>query len=313
MLERFLQQLRFLPDNLSSHLIITMIPLVLSLAISLPLAILLVRRKSLRYPVIAVVSMIQTIPSLALLALMVPLLAGIAILADRFLGVEFSALGFYPTIIALTLYGIMPMLRNTVTGILGVDPAMTEAARGMGMTARQRLWKVELPLAAPVIIAGIRTATVWVVGTATLATPVGQRCLGNYIFRWPPDPQLARRALRLCLGGSRGVRARFPDRHARTCRGRTSPRSRADGRWDARPDLRLRAVRSPGPGPLESTRPYQPPAIAVDSESKGSNSKSIRGSGSAEQGPALRIGSKAFTEQYILSALISRRLGRCRI
>ncbi len=181
--ERFLQQLRFLPDNLSNHLIITMIPLVLSLAISLPLAILLVRRKSLRYPVIAVVSVIQTIPSLALLALMVPLLAGIAILADRFLGVEFSALGFYPTIIALTLYGIMPMLRNTVTGILGVDPAMIEAARGMGMTPGQMLRKVELRLAAPVIIAGIRTATVWVVGTATLATPVGQRCLGNYIFR----------------------------------------------------------------------------------------------------------------------------------
>ncbi len=127
LVERILQQLRRPPDNLSNHPIITMIPSALSLAISLPLAIMLMRRKSLRYPVLTVVSVLQTIPSLALLTVMV--LAGVAYLAHRFVGLEFSSLGLYTTVIALTLYGITPMLRNTIIGILGVDPAMTEAAR----------------------------------------------------------------------------------------------------------------------------------------------------------------------------------------
>ena len=171
-----------LPANLSQHLKITVIPLVLGVSVSLPLAILLVRRKGLRYPVLTAVGIIQTIPSLALLALMIPLLVVVSWICQRLVGTDIKVLGFYPTIIALTLYSILPILRNTVAGILGVDPALTEAARGVGMTERQALLKVELPLAAPVILAGIRTATVWVVGTATLATPVMQRSLGNYIF-----------------------------------------------------------------------------------------------------------------------------------
>ncbi len=174
-----------LADNLTSHLTITVVPLTVGLAISLPLAILLVRLPKLRYPLLATASVIQTVPSLALLALMVPILVLIGSRLNPALepmGLSISALGFWPSVIALTLYSILPMLRNTVIGILGVDPGLTEAARGVGMTPRQVLTRVELPLAAPVIIAGIRTATVWVVGTATLATPVGQRCLGNYIF-----------------------------------------------------------------------------------------------------------------------------------
>ncbi len=91
-------------------------------------------------------------------------------------------IGFLPALIALVLYSILPMLRNTVTGLEDTDPALIEAARGIGMTAGQILWQVQLPLAAPVIIAGIRTATVWVVGIATLSTPVGATSLGNYIF-----------------------------------------------------------------------------------------------------------------------------------
>ena len=83
---------------------------------------------------------------------------------------------------ALTLYSMLPILRNGVAGILGVDPAIVEAARGMGMTGVQRLIRVELPLAAPVIMAGVRTAAVWTIGAATLSTPVGQTSLGNYIF-----------------------------------------------------------------------------------------------------------------------------------
>ncbi len=173
----FLEQLAALPANLSNHLKITVIALAVGVMLSVPLAVFLARRKELGYPALTVAGVIQTIPSLALLALMVPLFD-----ATGGLGLGLSSLGFYPAIIALTLYSLLPILRNTVTGILGVDPAMTEAARGVGMTNRQILWRVELPLAAPVIIAGIRTATVWLVSIATLATPVGQKCLGDYIF-----------------------------------------------------------------------------------------------------------------------------------
>src|SRR5204862_238511 len=97
-------------------------------------------------------------------------------------GKGFSALGFLPSLLALTLYSMLPILRNGVAGITGVDPAIREAADGVGMTPRQKLLQVELPLAAPVIMAGIRTAAVWTIGAATLSTPVGQTSLGNYIF-----------------------------------------------------------------------------------------------------------------------------------
>src|SRR5206468_8493671 len=92
-------------------------------------------------------------------------------------------IGFVPAFLALILYSVLPILANTVTGIRGVDPTLTEAAQGLGMSRRQMRFRVQLPLAAPVIIAGIRTATVLVVGTATLATPVGDTTLGNYIFQ----------------------------------------------------------------------------------------------------------------------------------
>jgi osmoprotectant transport system permease protein len=98
------------------------------------------------------------------------------------IGRGFPALGFLPSLLALTLYSMLPILRNGVAGLTGVDPAIVEAARGVGMTDRQRLFIVELPLAAPVIMAGVRTAAVWTIGAATLATTVGQTSLGNYIF-----------------------------------------------------------------------------------------------------------------------------------
>ncbi len=176
-------ELNDLPGNLANHLMISVIPLVIGVAVSLPLAIFVTRRARYRYGVLTVVGVIQTIPSLALLALMVPILVALSVVTTKLFGFEISALGLPPTVVALTLYSMLPIVRNTVTGIDEVSGALTEAARGLGMTERQVLWKVELPLAAPVIIAGIRTATVWVVGIATLATPVGQRCLGNFIFR----------------------------------------------------------------------------------------------------------------------------------
>ncbi|HEX9656545.1 MAG TPA: ABC transporter permease/substrate-binding protein [Bacteroidota bacterium] len=160
-------QLELLPEYLSHHLLLTAAALAAGIIICLPLGMLVTRVKKLQWPVLAFASVMQTIPGIALLALMVPILGSI---------------GFAPALLALILYSMLPILRNTVTGILGVDPSVVEAANALGMTRSQMLFSVELPLAAPVIVAGIRTATVWVVGTATLATPVGATSLGNYIF-----------------------------------------------------------------------------------------------------------------------------------
>ena len=171
-----------LPDYLGSHVLVSVSALALGLAVSLPLAILSIRRPFLRNALLAFVSTVQTIPGLALLALFYPLLLGLSALTGKLFGTGFSALGFLPAVLALALYSMLPVVRNTVTGILGIDPAVNEAALGVGMTRRQALTMVELPLALPVIMAGIRTSAVWVIGTATLATPVGQTSLGNYIF-----------------------------------------------------------------------------------------------------------------------------------
>jgi osmoprotectant transport system permease protein len=179
---RIAEALSRLPDYLGNHVLVSATALGLGLLISLPLAIMATRQAGLRWPLLAFASLIQTIPSLALLALFYPLLLGLSALTERTFDAGFSALGFLPAVIALTLYSMLPVLRNTVTGIVGLDPAIQEAALGVGMTPRQTLFMVELPLALPIIMAGIRTAAVWVIGTATLSTPIGQTSLGNYIF-----------------------------------------------------------------------------------------------------------------------------------
>ena len=166
------EQLALLPDYLTAHIQLTLLALLFSTTLSLPLGIAITRTPWLEQAVLALAGVIQTVPSLALLAVMVPMLAGL----------DLPSIGFLPAIIGLTLYGILPILRGTVTGIAGVDAATKEAARGVGMTPWQQLSRVEVPLAMPVIVAGIRTATVWLVGTATLSTPVGATSLGNYIF-----------------------------------------------------------------------------------------------------------------------------------
>ena len=168
---------RGLPPLLASHLELVVIALLVASTISMTLAIIVANRPQLAFPIVTAAGVIQTIPGLALLALMVAILGG-----THGFGVGLSPFGFPPAVIALTLYAILPILRNAITGLRGVDASVVEAARGIGMTPGQLLRYVQLPLAAPVIAAGIRTATVWTVGAATLATPVGQACLGNYMF-----------------------------------------------------------------------------------------------------------------------------------
>lgn len=148
------------------HIGLTFLSLTLAVLISVPAGILATRRPRLAPPLLGFAGVMQTIPSIALLGFMLPLLG----------------IGFKPAIVALLLYALLPILRNTYTGITEVDPAVREAARGMGMTDWQVLTKVELPLALPVIFAGIRTSTVINVGIATLAAYIGAGGLGEFIF-----------------------------------------------------------------------------------------------------------------------------------
>jgi osmoprotectant transport system permease protein len=179
---RWSEALGHLPDYLGNHVRVSVTALALGLLVSLPLALIARNRPVLRGTLLGFASVVQTVPGLALLALFYPLLLALAALSLSSLGFSFSAFGFLPAVLALALYSMLPVLRNTITGLQGVDPAILEAAQGVGMTQRQSLFMVELPLALPVMMAGIRTAAVWVIGTATLSTPIGQTSLGNYIF-----------------------------------------------------------------------------------------------------------------------------------
>mgnify|MGYP005841912191 CR=1 FL=1 len=167
MTQAFGEQLQYLPDYLGGHLRLVISALFLGSLVSIPLGIIATQHVRLEKTVLGVAGVIQTIPGLALLAIMVPLL---------------NMIGIIPALIALTLYSILPILRNTVVGIREIDASIIEAGRGIGMTKTQLLYLVQLPLSLPVIIAGLRTSAVWVVGIATLSTPVGATSLGNYIF-----------------------------------------------------------------------------------------------------------------------------------
>ena len=166
------------PELLAAHVQLSFSALLLAMVICLPLAIWAARSARVAGITLTAASLVQTIPGLALLALFYPLLLGLSAL----LGGGISALGFLPALLALTLYALLPILRNAVTGLTGVDPAAQEAADGLGMTNIQKLRLVEAPLAAPTIMAGIRTAAVWTIGAATLSTTVGQPSLGDMIF-----------------------------------------------------------------------------------------------------------------------------------
>lgn len=152
------------------HLALVAIAMTLAVVIGVPLGVALTRRRALERWVLGAANVIQTVPSLALFGFLipVPLIGGI---------------GGRTAVVALTLYALLPIIRNTYVGITGVDPAVIEAARGMGMTDGQLLWQVEIPLSLGVILAGIRVATVICVGVATIAAAIGAGGLGMYIFR----------------------------------------------------------------------------------------------------------------------------------
>jgi osmoprotectant transport system permease protein len=154
----------------AEHLWLVGASIALAVLIGIPLGILITRWPLLHKPVLGGANIIQTIPSLALFGFLLPA-PWIGARADRL------------AILALTLYALLPLIRNTYTGIKGVDRAVVEAGRGMGMTDRQLLWQVELPLALGVIIAGVRVAAVISIGLATIAAAIGAGGLGEYIFR----------------------------------------------------------------------------------------------------------------------------------
>ena len=152
------------------HVWLVAISMAIAVAIGVPAGILLTRKPKLREPVIGGANIIETIPSLALFGFLLPA-PWLGARADRI------------AITALALYALLPIVRNTYVGITGVDPGVREAARGMGLTSRQLLWQVELPLSMSVILAGIRTATVLSIGIATIAAAIGAGGLGEFIFR----------------------------------------------------------------------------------------------------------------------------------
>ncbi len=262
-------QLALLPELLTAHLQLTLSALLVGVLISVPAGIAVTRIRSLEQPVLGVASVIQTIPGLALLALMVPTLAAL----------NLPAIGFLPAFLGLCLYSLLPILRNTVTGISQVDPAIIEAARGVGMTSRQRLRRVELPLAMPVIVAGLRTSTVWTVGMATLATPIGATSLGNYIFSGLATRNsyavlvgcLASAALAILLDGLVRLLAEGLERSRRS--------------WVA--------------GSLVVAGGLYAYAVVAAATRL-----------AAPSGPSVVVGAKSFTEQYILRAVLALQIER---
>lgn len=157
-------------EHTTEHLLLVLASMGIAVAIGFPLGIILTRKPAMGRWLLGFANVVQTVPSLALFGFLIPI---------PFIG----GIGARTAIVALVLYSLLPIIRNTYTGIVGVDPAIREAGRGMGMTDSQLLWQVEIPLAMGVIFAGVRVATVIAVGVATIAAAIGAGGLGMYIFR----------------------------------------------------------------------------------------------------------------------------------
>jgi osmoprotectant transport system permease protein len=167
-----------LGDKLAAHVVLSASAIGLAMLIALPMAVWAGRSRIVSRLALSLASLVQTIPALALLALFFPLLLSLR----SVFGEGLPTLGFLPALMALTLYALLPILRNAVTAQANLDPGVIEAADGVGMTKWQKLVLVQAPLSAPFIMAGIRTASVWTIGAATLATTIGQPSLGDPIF-----------------------------------------------------------------------------------------------------------------------------------
>lgn len=261
------EQLQLLPRLLTAHLALSLFALLLGVSISVPLGVLASRRAWAGHVLLSGAATVQTIPALALLALMVPLLDSLGL----------TNIGFLPAFIALVLYTVLPVLRNTVTGLNQLAPALLEAARGVGMDGWQRLVRVELPLAMPVIVAGIRTAAVWTVGAATLATPVGADSLGNFIFA--------------------GLQTRNPSAVLVGCLGAAALALALDGLGKlllAGIERRRRWLTLLSLSGFAGLYAYAAAALV------------LRGTST----PQLVVGAKTFTEQYILAELLAGQIRR---
>jgi len=271
------ESLRLLPGYFHAHLELTLAALGLAIALGVPLGVAVARRRRLETPLLGATSLIQTIPALALLAIMVPALAAVGALTQRAFGFELRSIGFLPALIALTLYALLPIVRGTLVGITGVDPALVEAGRGVGMTENELLRRVTLPLGMPVIVAGVRTAAVWVVGMATLSTPVGATSLGNFIFS--------------------GLQTR---NHAAVGVGCAAAAALAL--------LLDQAIRALEAGLRERRRGLEVGGLGVLA---GLCAWALFGSAAPAPGAAAReivIGAKTFTEQYVLAELLAARI-----
>jgi osmoprotectant transport system permease protein len=170
LVEFFLRHRMEILESTGEHVWLVALTMLFAIVIGVPLGVVVARRPWLAKPILGGANIAETIPSLALFGFLLPI---------PWLGARSDRLA----IVALTLYALLPIIRNTAAGISGVDPAVREAARGMGMTDRQLLWNVELPLSIPTVIAGIRVATVLTIGIATIAAAVGAGGLGEFIFR----------------------------------------------------------------------------------------------------------------------------------
>ncbi len=256
-----------------AHLRISLLALAIGTAIAVPLGLFAARRPRFERGALAFASVVQTIPGLALLAVMVPALAALG----AWLHVRIPSIGALPAVLALSVYAVLPILRGVVLGISGIDPAMREAADAVGMTPRQRLRLVEIPLALPHIVGGLRTATVWTVGMATLATPVGGRSLGELIFGGLQTRHhgevLVGCVAAACLAIALDLLLRTAEVGART---------------------RRRALRDPSLGALGLMAAWAVVVSGMDVAS-------------AADRPA-RVGAKSFTEQRILGEVLAGTL-----
>jgi osmoprotectant transport system permease protein len=250
------------PPLLAAHVVLAASAMLLGAIIALPLGVFAARHPRFGRAALGLASIIQTIPSLALLALFYPLL----------LALGTQALGFLPSLLALALYALLPILRNTVIGLNSVDAAVIEAADGIGMTRWQKLRIVEAPLALAAIMGGVRTAAVWTIGAATLSTTVGQPSLGDIIFSGLQTQNWVL-VLTGCLTAA-GLALVVDGLLAMATAGIETRR-----RW-------LWAV------PL-ACAVMLPAAILF---------------GEAKAPPTITIGAKSFSEQYILARVIGRRL-----